>query len=119
MLVCGVLVRGVLGPRWRRGGARLLAGAVFGAILMAAGWTQENKGDRLNERSAYHIPSQPLDLALQAFSRTSGVQVLYESELAEGRRSTPVEGRLSGEAALRGLLAGNDLVVHYSVGCMR
>jgi hypothetical protein len=105
-------VHGVLRHQWRRGGAHLLVGAMLGAILMASGWTQENRGDRLNERAAYHIPSQPLDLALQVFSRASGVQVLYESELAAGRRSTPVEGRLSGEAALRGLLAGSDLVVH-------
>jgi Secretin and TonB N terminus short domain len=83
------------------------------AAFVAAG-IADDKAARPGEPSTFHIPGQPLDLALQAYSRASGVQVLYESELAAGRRSAPVEGSLTPEAALQALLAGTDLVVRYT-----
>jgi hypothetical protein len=88
-------------------------------VLLAAGLAQvaaAGKSDKPPEppHLSFHIPAQPLAAALQAYSEASGVQVLYESRLARGLRSTPVEGDLNAEAALQTLLAGTGLTVHYT-----
>jgi len=62
----------------------------------------------------FDIPAQPLAAALEAYSVATGIQVLYDSRLAAGRRSTPVEGSLTDEAALRALLEGSELIVRYT-----
>jgi hypothetical protein len=62
----------------------------------------------------FNIPSQPLAGALQAYGEIAGVQVLYESALAEGRRSVAVKGNFTLEAALRVLLSATDLNVFYT-----
>lgn len=61
----------------------------------------------------FHIPAQPLASALQAYGERTGVQVLYESSSASGRKSTPVDGNLTREDALNLLLSGTDLKVQY------
>ncbi|MGY3486713.1 hypothetical protein ACVW1C_004596 [Bradyrhizobium sp. USDA 4011] len=61
----------------------------------------------------FNIPSQPLASALQAYGERTGVQVLYESNSATGRKSAPVEGTLTPEEALNLLLKGTDLKVQY------
>jgi hypothetical protein len=62
---------------------------------------------------AFHIPAQPLAIALQAYGQRAGVQVLYESDSALGRTSTAVEGDFTPYAALNLLLTGTDLRVSY------
>lgn len=63
---------------------------------------------------AFDIPAQPLDAALAQYFRVSGVQLLYDSALTVGRRSTPVHGSLGPREALRRLLSGTGLIVRYS-----
>lgn len=55
------------------------------------------------------ITAQPLDEALQAFSRESGMQVIYFSSLTDGIQSPGVNGRYTVTAALQALLAGSGL----------
>jgi hypothetical protein len=62
----------------------------------------------------FDIPSQPLASALQAYSTATGVQLLYESSVANGRFSTGVEGDMTRDAALRILLSETDLSIHYT-----
>lgn len=62
----------------------------------------------------FHIPSQPLANALQAYGAQTGVQVLYESHSAVGERSAAVEGSFTPEDALNLLLTGTDLSVRYT-----
>jgi hypothetical protein len=62
----------------------------------------------------FSIPSQPLASALQAYSTATGVQLLYESGVANGRYSTGVEGDMTRDAALRILLSETDLTIHYA-----
>jgi hypothetical protein len=62
----------------------------------------------------FQMPSQPLASALQAYSRITGVQLLYESGAAGERLSVPVEGEYTRDAALRMLLANTDLVIRYT-----
>ncbi|MGY4317867.1 hypothetical protein ACVWW1_007194 [Bradyrhizobium sp. JR3.5] len=61
----------------------------------------------------FNIPSQQLASALQAYGERTGVQVLYESNSATGRKSAPVEGTLTPGEALNLHLKGTDLKVQY------
>jgi hypothetical protein len=97
-------------------GAVMLAGAAIAvsapAIASDAADTQTAAAARAPV--AFNIPPQPLSAALEAYSETSGVQVLYDSRLAAGRRSAGVAGVLAPELALKTLLAGTDFVVRYT-----
>jgi hypothetical protein len=62
----------------------------------------------------FNIPAQPLASALQAFSQTSGVEVLYESKIVSGLHSVTVAGDLTQEAALQMLLGGHEITVRYT-----
>lgn len=58
---------------------------------------------------AFDIPAQPLEDAIHAFAEASGSQVLYETALTSGRRSTAIKGYFSTGTALRSLLHGTTL----------
>ncbi|RCW69293.1 TonB-dependent siderophore receptor [Pseudorhodoferax soli] len=58
---------------------------------------------------AYGIPAGPLDAALTAFARTSGVLLAYQPDLVRGLASPGVQGRLAPTQALATLLAGTGL----------
>jgi TonB family protein len=64
-------------------------------------------------RIAFDIAPQSLEEALDVYSSTSDVQVLYETSLTSGRRSTRVRGLFTPEAALKALLAGTGLTARY------
>jgi hypothetical protein len=104
-------LRGRMRLRW---GASSIACLALASACLVAAHCEEGRNAKSAGRSTFHIPGQPLDSALQAYSQASGVQVLYESELAAGRRSAPVDGELTPEAALRALLVGTDLLVQYT-----
>ena len=59
------------------------------------------------------IASQPLDSALNALSRQTGLQFVYNAEVAGNPRTPAVPGGLSPEAALTQLLAGSGLRFRY------
>lgn len=63
---------------------------------------------------AFDIPAQPLEAALDAYGAASRVQVLYETKLTAGRRSSALAGRYAPEAALRLLLSGSGLDFDYT-----
>ncbi|WP_165189911.1 STN domain-containing protein [Caulobacter soli] len=67
-----------------------------------------------NVARLFNIPSQPLRPALEAYSVVTGAQLIYDSRLAEGRRSQRVVGVFKPETALRMLLEGSDLTVRYT-----
>lgn len=56
-----------------------------------------------------HIESQPLDSALQEFARETGMQILFFSDLTDGLRSMPLDGKYTLDAAMSTLLAGSRL----------
>jgi hypothetical protein len=92
-----------------------------GTLLLAAGAAHAGQVAAESGKAAwptgqvrFDIPSQPLTAALEAYSTTSGVQVLYDSRLARNRRSDQVVGVYTPEAALKILIAGTDLVVRYT-----
>jgi len=62
----------------------------------------------------YAIPAQPLAGALAAFASESGVDIFFETGLARGRVSAPLNGRYTPAMALRTLLAGTGLEGHFT-----
>jgi len=82
----------------------------FLAICLA--WTLHGRAAQPQLESTtldLRVTAQPLDEALQEFSRQSGLQVIYFSGLTEGLQSPGVSGRYTLAAALKALLAGSGL----------
>jgi hypothetical protein len=57
----------------------------------------------------FNIPAQRLAVALEQYSAVTGRDLLYNSNLAAGRQSNRVQGRLSADGALGLLLEGTGL----------
>ncbi|WMD20819.1 STN domain-containing protein [Achromobacter seleniivolatilans] len=63
---------------------------------------------------AFAIAAQPLAQALAEYSLASGLTVLVDSALTEGRHAPAVVGNYSAGDALRKLLAGSSLAIRYA-----
>ena len=64
----------------------------------------------------FDIAALPLQQALLAYSRTSGVQVAYDTALGENVTSSPVRGAMPRARALDMLLSETDLAARYVNG---
>lgn len=87
--------------------------SIFGgaaAALIACSAVAENAAGQ-----TFVIPAQPLDQALAAFSVSTGLQMLYDSSLAAGRRSSPVSGAMQPREALVLMLAGTGLTARFTL----
>lgn len=60
------------------------------------------------------VPAQDLSEALAQFSVASGVQLLFDQQLLDGKVSTDISGSLRPEDALRRLLAGTGIEVRHT-----
>ena len=60
------------------------------------------------------IPAQDLAAALAQFSHATGMAVLVDRELTQGRRSLQVKGRYSAGEGLERLLTGSGLMARYA-----
>lgn len=83
-------------------------------FLAGSAWTHDGPARSIGETRPFRIPSQPLASALQAYSQATGIEILYESSVAEGVYSTEVDGAYTPKLALGILLTYADLVVHYT-----
>jgi hypothetical protein len=83
------------------------------SCLMAQGWAQAPVVVPGQTR-ALEIPAQNLAQALDSFSRLTGLAVLVDKSLTEGRRSAEVKGRYEVRQALEILLSGSGLMALYS-----
>jgi outer membrane receptor protein involved in Fe transport len=63
----------------------------------------------LSSTARFDIPAQPLQSAVVRFTQQAGIQVTSAGETLRGRRSAPVSGQLTAEAALTQLLSGTAL----------
>lgn len=104
----------MVGARWA--GAVLQAGRggrarckVLLAAACLAGSASRAEATRPERMLAFDIPAQPLETALEAYSLASGVQVLFETSIARGKRSKPARGFYTTSGALGALLAGTEL----------
>lgn len=62
----------------------------------------------------FAIPSQSLKSAMAAFSRQSGLQVLFPYDRVQGMRTQAVSGRMTPDEALRHMLAGTGLRINHA-----
>jgi iron complex outermembrane receptor protein len=85
-------------------------GAVYALIACFAGAVHGAAADVAEQTTmGLRISEQPLDEALQEFSRQSGVQVIFFSRITDGVRSPGANGKFTIENALEALLAGSGL----------
>ncbi|POR48614.1 TonB-dependent siderophore receptor [Bosea psychrotolerans] len=64
-------------------------------------------------RTSYSIPAGPLNQALTAFGRQSGLQITYLASVASGKTSPGVSGAVTREQALTRILQGSGLVYSF------
>ena len=64
----------------------------------------------------YNIPSEDTGDALNAFAHQSGLRILFPYGAVAGKRSRPLTGTMSEQAALERLLAGTGLAVLSRAG---
>jgi iron complex outermembrane receptor protein len=81
----------------------LLAGAAI-ACLGGGAMAQ-------TQTHAYNIPAQAAPEALNRFANQSGLRILFPYEAVAGKRTRPVSGTMSEQAALDRLLADTGLVM--------
>lgn len=81
------------------------------ALLWGLVWAS---GVRAQNEVVLDLPAQNLESALQAFSRATGMAVLVDRELTQGRRSMGVRGRYGAQQALSLLLTGSGLMARYA-----
>jgi iron complex outermembrane receptor protein len=62
-------------------------------------------------QATFKIDAQPAAAGIRQFARQAGVQILVQSDAAEGKRTGPVSGALPIDRALRQLLVGTGLTV--------
>lgn len=88
-----------------------LAGSVAAAIVLAlaAGETAAQSPMTLKEA----ISAQPVASALDAFSRQTGLQVIYMSRIAEGLMCAAIPAGLRSDVALHRLLDGTGLAFEF------
>jgi hypothetical protein len=82
--------------------AYVAAGATPTQVAM-----REDQGVRQIE---FDLAPQPLDDAVRAIGRTSGINILYDAEILKARMTPPLRGAMTPEQALERLLAGQGLV---------
>lgn len=94
-------LRSVVSPFSRRECSRSASWVLLGVLGFAA----------LAEAApvTVNIPAQSLAGALRAFGEQSGLQVLYEPRLVEGKRAGAVNGAMESSDALSQLLRGSGL----------
>lgn len=106
----------VVSVRRRRLAVFMVSTALASALSVAStAQAQQTPGASVAVRSVQvSIPSQPLDRAISAFIRQTGVQVGYATALVAGKTSTAVSGRLDPIAALRTLLSGSGIGIQVT-----
>lgn len=102
--------------------AMLLVAAMLAGTASAAPEGAQVQSNRSGSSTAglrsvdfyFDIPAQALDSALDAYMRTTGVQLLYETALMSGLRSAQLNGQFEPNEALRILLMGTGLVARLT-----
>lgn len=67
-----------------------------------------------DDKIRFDIPAQPLVTALRAYSEATGLAVLIDDPLTQGRQSPGVRGQFDPADALRELLVGTGLRAQYA-----
>lgn len=78
-------------------------------LLFAGSLFCHAQGAASTQNREFHIASQPVGEALSAYTRASGIDLLYGTRLPSGARSNPVDGVMPVMEALSKLLTGTGL----------
>lgn len=81
-------------------------------VLIAAAFLGGGAAAQSTHR--FDLPAQPLEQALTVFSEQTGLQMLYDSDLARGRRSAAISGRYEAREALALMLADSGLAARFT-----
>ncbi|TBU72554.1 TonB-dependent siderophore receptor [Pseudomonas daroniae] len=105
------------GATWKRLGmtALLLGGGAFAMPQLAFAQTPAEV-DGQAQRYEFAIASQPLPRALDAFSKVTGLNLVYTDEAPYAVQSPAVQGRMSADQALVQLLAGSGFTYRHAGG---
>jgi len=83
----------------------------IGVIVIVAGWLLSGPTVAAEPTQHFSFRQQDLASALEDFGRQSGNEIFFNREDTRGRQASAVEGNLTAEDALAGLLAGTGLVL--------
>lgn len=95
------------------GGKLLLASTAFvlaSSVISSASLAHAQSTQQIS----FAIPAGPLDSALTRFGASSGIQVLYDSSVTAGRRTSGISDTLPPEAALGQLLGDTGLTYRFT-----
>lgn len=87
---------------------RMLAAMLLASTAMGGSLTTARQASA-QETTGYDIPAGPLNTALAAFGRQSGLQLAYDPALAAGKTSSGIRSNSAPDAALSALLQGTGL----------
>lgn len=90
--------------------ARILATVL---ALTASAVVRSTDASPAQVRTTFDIPAQELSTALYELANKTGLQLVYETELTEGRECHPVSGELSAREALERILRGTGLEFEF------
>ncbi len=94
--------------------AGLLTGCALMALGVATGLSAAPAQAQGTQTTVFAIPAGPVSSALAAFGTASGVQIVYDTQLARGLRSPGVRGSRTPEQALGALLSGTGLTWRFT-----
>jgi iron complex outermembrane receptor protein len=90
--------------------ASLLSLAVLACVApgLAGSYAQTTSAAESDKRE-FDIAAQPLSQALREYAQQSGDQIVFYSDIGQGRESAPVQGRYTRQEALEKLLENTGL----------
>lgn len=65
-------------------------------------------------QQAISVPAGPLTPALNSLAAQTGLQILFDASIAQGKSTRGVKGTLTPEQALKAVLAGTDVDVRFA-----
>jgi iron complex outermembrane receptor protein len=87
-----------------------LSSVAFTASLAGAALAAPPAG-RADQIAEIRLEAGPLNVSLFTLAKQTGVQIVFTSQMVEGRQAPAVSGRLSADQALERLIAGSDLQI--------
>ena len=95
-------------------GARIRAFAIALSLVIAGQVPLSPSAAQDATARAFEITPQPLPSAFLTFAEQSGLEVLFDARIAQGKESPGVQGTYTPEEALRRLLAGTGLTYRFT-----
>ncbi|WIW90222.1 TonB-dependent siderophore receptor (plasmid) [Sphingobium sp. V4] len=92
----------------------LASTALVSMAMVANSGAAQAQGMAQNGTQQFDIPAQSLSSALMRFSRETRLELFYSADLAQGKTTLGVSGRMAPAEALSRLLAGTGLTFKFS-----